>query len=429
MDFEELIRQDFEHLSKATELDVGKESEDAILMQSVEGHAHNGAGMFHKRRFVNVTISDIVTALELDPVRVKTYRQQLIDEIRHYVEQVIEGNGSQRLLNSEGQPFLRASRLKNLSVNPASILKGLYLGGLRDDSEIRRDVEKEYNIKIGGGRCHFVDLRIMKHLNLDGEKLAHEAHADEIEEYKQSGMIVPPEKCFYQESEFIRYFYIRDRPGPGHSDDAAIVSAGLLFDRDVAIGVFLADAIDTLEKYVTRYSDQDNELARSISANHKNLDASLEDVHRLIYLGTIPEKKVDIVPDSSLRYLLSIDRKTKQTLLECYLAFIEGKPLMPMAIWKSKITTTEFFSYINYRFLNFEAAEAHVASLPIAARLSRRVAEIMETGVMTVDGSASVSEAIQKMLAGNKNFLVVTQNGGKIAGVVKATDLLRVFEE
>jgi CBS domain-containing protein len=53
----------------------------------------------------------------------------------------------------------------------------------------------------------------------------------------------------------------------------------------------------------------------------------------------------------------------------------------------------------------------------------------METGVMTVDGSASVSEAIQKMLAGNKNFLVVTQNGGKIAGVVKATDLLRVFEE
>jgi hypothetical protein len=429
MDFEELIRQDFEHLSKATELDVGKESEDAILMQSVEGHAHNGAGMFHKRRFVNVTISDIVTALELDPVRVKTYRQQLIDEIRHYVEQVIEGNGSQRLLNSEGQPFLRASRLKNLSVNPASILKGLYLGGLRDDSEIRRDVEKEYNIKIGGGRCHFVDLRIMKHLNLDGEKLAHEAHADEIEEYKQSGMIVPPEKCFYQESEFIRYFYIRDRPGPGHSDDAAIVSAGLLFDRDVAIGVFLADAIDTLEKYVTRYSDQDNELARSISANHKNLDASLEDVHRLIYLGTIPEKKVDIVPDSSLRYLLSIDRKTKQTLLDCYLAFIEGKPLMPMAIWKSKITTTEFFSYINYRFLNFEAAEAHVASLPIAARLSRRVAEIMETGVMTVDGSASVSEAIQKMLAGNKNFLVVTQNGGKIAGVVKATDLLRVFEE
>jgi hypothetical protein len=191
MDFEELIRQDFEHLSKATELDVGKESEDAILMQSVEGHAHNGAGMFHKRRFVNVTISDIVTALELDPVRVKTYRQQLIDEIRHYVEQVIEGNGSQRLLNSEGQPFLRASRLKNLSVNPASILKGLYLGGLRDDSEIRRDVEKEYNIKIGGGRCHFVDLRIMNHLNLDGEKLAHEAHADEIEEYKQSGMIVP----------------------------------------------------------------------------------------------------------------------------------------------------------------------------------------------------------------------------------------------
>ena len=52
----------------------------------------------------------------------------------------------------------------------------------------------------------------------------------------------------------------------------------------------------------------------------------------------------------------------------------------------------------------------------------------METGVMTVDQGVSVSEAIQKMLGGNKNFLVVTQNG-EIVGVVKASDLLRVFEE
>jgi CBS domain-containing protein len=429
MDLEELIRQDFEHLSKTTELDVSKESEDAILMQSVEGHAHNGAGMFHKRRFVNITISDIVTASRLEPDKVKAYRQQLIDEIYQYADQAIHGKASSRLLNEEGQPFLRASRLKNLTVNPVSILKGLYLGGLRDDSEIRRDVEKEYNIRIGGGRSHFVDLRIMKHLNLDGEKLAHEPHAENIEDYKKAGMIVPPEKAQHQEAEFVRYFYIRDRPGPGQSDDAAIVCAGLLFDRDVALGLFLADAIDTLEKYVRKYSDQDNELAHWIADQYKDLNITIEDVHRLMYLSTIPEKKVDVVPDSSLRYLLSIDKKTKQTLLDCYLAFIEGKPLMPMVIWKSKITTTEFFSYINYRFLNFEAAEAHVASLPIAARLSRRVGEIMETGVMTIDQGVSVSEAIQKMLAGNKNFLVVTQNGGKIAGVVKASDLLRVFEE
>jgi CBS domain-containing protein len=429
MDFEELIRQDFEHLSKTTELDVSRESEDAILMQSVEGHAHNGAGMFHKRRFVNITISDIVMALNLEPETVKAYRQRLIDEIYHYAGLAIRGEAPSRLMNDDGQPFLRASRMKNLTVNPASILKGLYLGGLRDDSDIRRDVEKEYNIKIGGGRCHFVDLRIMKHLNLDGEKLAHEPHASDIEDYRNAGMIVPPEKCHFQESEFVRYFYIRDRLGPGHSDDAAMVCAGLLFDRDVAIGVFLADAIDTLEKYVGKYSDQDTDLARWIAEDYKELNITIEDVHRLIYLSTIPEKKVDVVPDSSLRYLLSIDKKTKQTLLDCYLAFIEGRPLMPMAIWKSKITTTEFFSYVNHRFLNFEAAEAHVASLPIAARLSRRVGEIMESGVMTVDQGVSVSEAIQKMLAGNKNFLVVTQNGGKIVGVVKASDLLRVFEE
>jgi CBS domain-containing protein len=102
---------------------------------------------------------------------------------------------------------------------------------------------------------------------------------------------------------------------------------------------------------------------------------------------------------------------------------------MPMGMWKTKTTTTEFFSYLNHRFLNFQAAEAHLASLPIAARLSRRVGEIMETGILTVDASSSVSEAIQKMLGGNKNFLVVTQDGGKIVGVIKASDVLRVFEE
>src|SRR5438132_408606 len=157
-------------------------------MPSVDGHANDGAGMFHKRRFVNITVSDIVMALQLDPTQVKAYRQLLIDEIRSYVDQAIHGKASPRLLNPEGQPFLRASRLRHMSVNPASVLKGLYLGGLRDDSEIRRDVEKEFNIKIGGGRSHFVDLRIMKHLNLFSmglmsqlltvqiEMLAHEAH-------------------------------------------------------------------------------------------------------------------------------------------------------------------------------------------------------------------------------------------------------------
>jgi hypothetical protein len=429
MELEEIIRQDFEQLSKATELDVAQEAEDVLLMQSIEGHAHNGGGMFHKRRFVNLSISDIVSALQLDPEQVKRFRQILIDEIREYVDLTIKGKGPVKLLNGEGLPFLRAGRLKSLIVNPASILKGLCLGGLRDDSEIRRAVEREYNIKIGGGRCHFVDLRIMKHLNLDGEKLAHEAHAHLIEEYQEAGLIVSPERCASRESEPVRYFYIRDRLGPGQSDDAAIVSAGLLFDRDVALGVFLADAIDTLEKFAPASTDQDNELARHIESRYKELDASTDDVHRLIYLSTIPEKKVDLVPDSSLRYLLSIDKKTKQTLLDCYLAFIARKPLMPMGMWKTKTTTTEFFSYLNHRFLNFQAAEAHLASLPIAARLSRRVGEIMETGILTVDASSSVSEAIQKMLGGNKNFLVVTQDGGKIVGVIKASDVLRVFEE
>jgi len=61
--------------------------------------------------------------------------------------------------------------------------------------------------------------------------------------------------------------------GPGQSDDAAIVASGLLYNVDVALGVFLADAIDTLEKYVSIYRDQDNNLARYIKENYTFLDA------------------------------------------------------------------------------------------------------------------------------------------------------------
>src|SRR5437667_3232520 len=39
---------------------------------------------------------------------------------RSYVDQAIHGKASPRLLNPEGQPFLRASRLRHMSVNPAS---------------------------------------------------------------------------------------------------------------------------------------------------------------------------------------------------------------------------------------------------------------------------------------------------------------------
>lgn len=41
-----LIRKDFESLKEKVKLRTSKEVSDLILMQTIEGHAHNGHGEF-----------------------------------------------------------------------------------------------------------------------------------------------------------------------------------------------------------------------------------------------------------------------------------------------------------------------------------------------------------------------------------------------
>ena len=53
------------------------------------------------------------------------------------------------------------------------------------------------------------------------------------------------------------YQYVRHRRGNGASDDTAIIAGGLLWSFGVGMGLFLADAIDTFEKYVTEPANED----------------------------------------------------------------------------------------------------------------------------------------------------------------------------
>ena len=257
----EVIRRDFEILRSHESLKTTNEVQDILFIQSLEGRAHNGAGFFNKRTYVNTNIDDVVKALNRDPQKTKAYRQSLIDDITAFVNAVINGEKKEKLVNDRGEPFLGMPLFKDWRVNSRDILRGLYLGGLRDSAEVRMETEKRYQIKIGCGICYLVDARKMAQMNLDGEKLAHDAHEDDIESYLKEGLIVHYGEKPAEVEEDVRYFYIRHRLGPGQSDDGAIIIAGILYNVDVALGVFLADAIDTLEKYVPVYHDQDQELA------------------------------------------------------------------------------------------------------------------------------------------------------------------------
>ena len=88
----EIIQQDFKLLDTRETLRTTWENEELILIQSVEGHAHEGHGAFRGHRFPNTDIDDICLALRLHPEAIKAARQQLIDEIVDYVERTIHGD-------------------------------------------------------------------------------------------------------------------------------------------------------------------------------------------------------------------------------------------------------------------------------------------------------------------------------------------------
>jgi len=184
--------------------------------------------------------------------------------------------------------------------------------------------------------------------------LPHGDQGGRIEEYREGGLLLPscpPEGSPEVSAERIRYMYIRHRTGPGASDDAVVVAAGRIYNRDVAIGVFLSDAIDTLEKYVplSRYCDQDDELSALIDRNYADLNISTEEVHRLTYLCVVPEGMEGQVPDSSLRHMLTVDRRVDQCALESHLLYVQSKPYAPMEIAFEHIMNTHFYSWVEDR--------------------------------------------------------------------------------
>ena len=422
----DLVRADYEVLKSYERLDTTPEIEDLLFIQSLEGRAHNGAGVFNKRTYVNTTIEDVVVALDREPEEIRLKRQALIDSIVDFVEAALAGEKRDKLLNSNGEPMLGISLFKERRVNSRDILRGIYIGGLRDNPDIRKEAEKRFQIKIGGGRCYIIDIKTMLEMKLDGDRLAHEAHEDEINGFIKRGLIVHPEGIVDVRTQ--RYFYIRHRLGPGQSDDGAFVMAGVLYNPDVALGVFLADAIDTLEKYAPVYKDQDRALAFHIGRAFKDLGISLEDVYEMVSLAAIPEAEEPLVPDSSLRYLLSIDARTGQCAFKTHLDFIEGKPVVPIPVSFKKILSTQFYQYINRRLLNVQKLERFAMPNLTIAELDRPITSIAKKDFGVVAKEATIADVVKKFKETKCEIIVVQDKNHKIVGTVNPADLLYLLE-
>lgn len=412
-----LIRADFERLERRDRLQTSAAVERLIFIQAIEGHAHNGHGEFRQRRFVDVTAADVVRALGWNPREVKRDRQQLIDDIFGWAERVCAGEDVRALTDRDGRPLLAVPFFAELEVEPAEVLHGVYLGGMRDDPDFRAEVEKETGIVIGGGRCHIVDTEVMRRLHLDGEKLAHGAHADKIDDYRAAGLIVnlPAEEV---DDDRYRYLYVREREGPGHSDDAAVVFAGLLWGRDAALGVFLADAIDTLEKYSEKYTDQDDELAAFVAAWEGFVPSWREDAKTLTALATEEPDHEDDIPDSSLRYFLRVDAEANVCALENHLAFIAGRAAATMLLGFDRVLSTRFYRWVRERLWRYEGLPTRPVAPDAVAALTRR-------DVVVVRADDTQREAAAALASAGADVAVVLDERGNVFGIVRAADLLR----
>lgn len=403
-------------------LNTTAEIERLVLIQSIEGHAHNGHGAFRQHRYFDVMTADVVLALGLDPDKIKGKRQKLIDDIARWIELALRGNQPDALINGGGKPLLGIPQFAGLRIDGLEVLKGFFIGGLRDNPDIRGAVEEKYSVSIGGGSCYLVDTKVMREMGFDGETLSHESHEGEIKTFRSKGLIVdlPGSEV---DDDRIRYMYIRHRLGNGHSDDAALVSAGMLYGRDVALGVFLADAVDTLDKYTLYYRDQDYEIADRIKTSSVFDETWTEALEMVTYLATMPDSDDD-VPDSSLRYFLLIDKETERCALLSHLDFIEGRPTVPLLLGHNRVKNTLFYKYMRERLAEHvvRVAEPEGFKTPVSS-----VASAISRDFIQVTETEPLYSVVDALLEKGADLVIVVDKSGTIRGTLNARDLLRII--
>lgn len=337
------VKRDFDLLSNKLVLRCSSDVSDLLVLQSVEGHAHAGHSQFHGKRYPNTTQDHIAMALRLNPQAVKEDRQMLIDEVKHFAERLFNGEDIQYALNTDGEPLMRCSILRFYKIELQSFLMGLYAGGLRDEPGVRELANKIYQIDLGYGKAHYVDQDILDRLGLTGYELAKMPHKQNMREYEDEGLFAELGK------ENSAYMFVRYKTGLGASDDVGIIMAGKLWGVSAAIGCFLADCIDTLEKYSTYYGDQDAKISMHIQQICKEKIYDKSDAAKLAYLSAIPSDMGNQLPDSSMRHLLEVDSAQDISPLESYLQYLSNQPYSEIELDKGQCTNTELFDYIEQR--------------------------------------------------------------------------------
>jgi len=383
---------DYNKCLKEIELLTDDEIKKLLLMQTVEGHSRKGHGKFSAQKhrkislYLNSGMEDVVEALEkkggygITRQDVKERRKEIIDEIYRWAEDACKFEAGRKrfnriperlrhLTNEEGQPLMRVPFLKEYEVkNPATVLKGIFLGSRMDNIEYRKKTMERYRgtdfeISIGGGECVALDLQKIRETNIMdiiddyarfpdalGSKLSIDfLSANALEEYIpkmiEEGIILQEDA---ESSWTIRNGYVRHKVGKGVSDDLAVIIAGYNYGIDAAMGVYLIDAVDTLDKYVPTIvkGGLDEKLGTIIQ---KQLPNIASDNEITTFIRAIANSEHEIA-DSSQRRFLQVYPEFGKSAIESHIEFIKtGRETSGMLFGFDEIISEKFYEKASER--------------------------------------------------------------------------------
>src|SRR3989344_278820 len=317
--FASLVKADYQDLMARISLASTQEQKSLLLMQSIQGHAINGHGLFLeklndvtiKRRYVNCTLPEVIRAIDKQSAnQIANTRYKLIRDVISWIDTVAKmyNNPSKQkemiynklVWGRDGKPHTPLMGINlfehTIITNPIAVLQGMYLGSHLDSAEWRGKTEKRYNTKLHKGICIAVNMKNLKAHNISIEDLATNDGTLSYENMLDFGIIT--EDTVYtgiskKNEPYVCGFYELQN-GPGVSDDAAFITVGLKYGIEAALGFLIVDEIDTIDKFLPKIKlgGEDEQIGDVIKKRMSfKLGITDDDILEFIYLSRKPESQ------------------------------------------------------------------------------------------------------------------------------------------
>ncbi len=367
--FHNLVREDLAAMKKRVNLQLHPSIWDALLVQSIHGHAIEGHCKFREagQSFPQATIEDIVIAAGLDLPAIRSERQKLVDQVYTWANHALENKNMTRLV-LDGEPLLGALFLRDYVVEPKEVLKGMVLAGFMDNYDTRQKTVQHYkktfngrDLEIGGGETHLVNSKQLLMFLGSPKALAEAEHDLEALDYLRRMDVIVDKR-----GTGVTGTYIRRKIGPGTSDDMAFVTIGKRHGVGAMLGAFVVDAIDTYDKLVQYpiVGGLDEQLGAHIQQSWKSMYGkplmTEGEIMEVIYFAA-KDNTPKLGVSSSHRRFVEIpegtERNSKATV-ELHIKYVLGQSLPKFRIGYEQIASEAFYDNANSRLRHLGKSNA-----------------------------------------------------------------------